>query len=122
MAEAPRPSPSSSLATFLVWPQFWTCPASNGFPPPVGSSFCPENEQIELALKSLIGVGFPFPVISPANAAVGVTTIATTTAAAAMSFLMLLPLRLRATDRPPQDRKSTRLNSSHLGISYAVFC
>src|SRR5258705_2999108 len=26
--------------------------------------------------------------------------------------------RLRAT----QDRKSTRLNSSHLGISYAVFC
>src|SRR5437899_6106938 len=23
---------------------------------------------------------------------------------------------------PPQDRKSTRLNSSHLGISYAVFC
>src|SRR5258705_10308492 len=27
------------------------------------------------------------------------------------------PLRLRQ-----QDRKSTRLNSSHLGISYAVFC
>src|SRR5205814_9343154 len=27
------------------------------------------------------------------------------------------------TSRPPkQDRKSTRLNSSHLGISYAVFC
>src|SRR5947199_5841030 len=24
--------------------------------------------------------------------------------------------------RPGQDRKSTRLNSSHLGISYAVFC
>src|SRR5262245_63720355 len=23
---------------------------------------------------------------------------------------------------PTQDRKSTRLNSSHLGISYAVFC
>src|SRR5262245_65120424 len=23
---------------------------------------------------------------------------------------------------PPPDRKSTRLNSSHLGISYAVFC
>jgi len=22
----------------------------------------------------------------------------------------------------PKDRKSTRLNSSHLGISYAVFC
>src|SRR5689334_24135047 len=24
--------------------------------------------------------------------------------------------------RPPQDRKSTRLNSSHSSISYAVFC
>src|SRR5262245_64391397 len=24
--------------------------------------------------------------------------------------------------RPATDRKSTRLNSSHLGISYAVFC
>src|SRR5205814_7599347 len=24
--------------------------------------------------------------------------------------------------RAPEDRKSTRLNSSHLGISYAVFC
>src|SRR5205814_6009423 len=30
----------------------------------------------------------------------------------------------RPDDRPKQggDRKSTRLNSSHLGISYAVFC
>src|SRR5205814_7758577 len=26
------------------------------------------------------------------------------------------------TDVPLRDRKSTRLNSSHLGISYAVFC
>src|SRR5205814_10573751 len=27
-----------------------------------------------------------------------------------------------ASDTPWRDRKSTRLNSSHLGISYAVFC
>src|SRR5258705_8254241 len=27
-----------------------------------------------------------------------------------------------AQERPLRDRKSTRLNSSHLGISYAVFC
>src|SRR2546430_8574791 len=26
------------------------------------------------------------------------------------------------TSRPPKDRKSTRLNSSHSQISYAVFC
>src|SRR5258705_4303394 len=28
----------------------------------------------------------------------------------------------RAVDQNEGDRKSTRLNSSHLGISYAVFC
>src|SRR5256885_5221663 len=33
-----------------------------------------------------------------------------------------LRVRQRAGDRPPVDRKSTRLNSSHLVISYAVFC
>src|SRR5947199_4454233 len=30
--------------------------------------------------------------------------------------------KLRATSDLNLDRKSTRLNSSHLGISYAVFC
>src|SRR3712207_8994450 len=29
---------------------------------------------------------------------------------------------LRDKTRPPGDRKSTRLNSSHANISYAVFC
>src|SRR5258705_933647 len=38
-----------------------------------------------------------------------------------------LPVRLVVVSQstglyPRQDRKSTRLNSSHLGISYAVFC
>src|SRR5262245_12337484 len=35
-----------------------------------------------------------------------------------------VPRLLRSSARcaPPLDRKSTRLNSSHLGISYAVFC
>src|SRR5256885_11833392 len=32
------------------------------------------------------------------------------------------PRRARRGDRELQDRKSTRLNSSHLVISYAVFC
>src|SRR6266478_6754571 len=30
--------------------------------------------------------------------------------------------RARAASAPPADRKSTRLNSSHSQISYAVFC
>src|SRR5256885_13312617 len=32
------------------------------------------------------------------------------------------PARREPSSRPPGDRKSTRLNSSHLVISYAVFC
>src|SRR5262245_63772529 len=45
--------------------------------------------------------------------------------------VVLSPMVRRAVDgehlgihprRAPPDRKSTRLNSSHLGISYAVFC
>src|SRR3712207_7904077 len=32
------------------------------------------------------------------------------------------PLRRRIPPPPPLDRKSTRLNSSHANISYAVFC
>src|SRR5437762_12865831 len=34
----------------------------------------------------------------------------------------LRPRRAGAVARPPRDRKSTRLNSSHRCISYAVFC
>src|ERR1039458_9535820 len=33
-----------------------------------------------------------------------------------------IPRRLTVVQSKPSDRKSTRLNSSHLGISYAVFC
>src|SRR5437868_9877218 len=32
------------------------------------------------------------------------------------------PRRPQDLSRPPGDRKSTRLNSSHVSISYAVFC
>src|SRR2546430_12486009 len=32
------------------------------------------------------------------------------------------PCRMRSDDLAPRDRKSTRLNSSHSQISYAVFC
>src|SRR3712207_8448015 len=32
------------------------------------------------------------------------------------------PQPLQSVEREPEDRKSTRLNSSHANISYAVFC
>src|SRR5262245_31243496 len=37
-------------------------------------------------------------------------------------FLPALSTMFAAVFSHPADRKSTRLNSSHLGISYAVFC
>src|SRR5256885_7028101 len=39
-----------------------------------------------------------------------------------VGFLQLAQLPRRASDQGHADRKSTRLNSSHLVISYAVFC
>src|SRR5262245_26723476 len=47
-------------------------------------------------------------------------------AAGLLGVLLAVPLRkhfIEDENLPfPEDRKSTRLNSSHLGISYAVFC
>src|SRR5690242_21542899 len=40
----------------------------------------------------------------------------------ALSFSLRLSQRERCHLRPFLDRKSTRLNSSHMSISYAVFC
>src|SRR5258705_4378441 len=41
---------------------------------------------------------------------------------AVQRFLYLFSLDRRSLSSENRDRKSTRLNSSHLGISYAVFC
>src|SRR5438045_5187341 len=40
----------------------------------------------------------------------------------AIAVVMPNEKKNRHRDRDLEDRKSTRLNSSHLGISYAVFC
>src|SRR5205814_9879468 len=45
-----------------------------------------------------------------------------TTVAGAVEETATLARATEATAVPETDRKSTRLNSSHLGISYAVFC
>src|SRR2546427_6345569 len=42
--------------------------------------------------------------------------------AAALSSYLLQPLPPWHQEKPGRDRKSTRLNSSHSQISYAVFC
>src|SRR5256885_1594269 len=62
----------------------------------------------------------------PADAAVaGVQAILIglgVSAAIGIPCLFLAPRLLALMGASPQDRKSTRLNSSHLVISYAVFC
>src|ERR1039458_6561742 len=48
---------------------------------------------------------------------------AVSTARASMHTMASAGRRCEVCERAPiRDRKSTRLNSSHLGISYAVFC
>src|SRR5258707_6823695 len=44
------------------------------------------------------------------------------TAAGQSRILTGFPLTMSAHADEPEDRKSTRLNSSHANISYAVFC
>src|SRR3712207_7641319 len=39
-----------------------------------------------------------------------------------IELLQLDPVAARDEEAPDRDRKSTRLNSSHANISYAVFC
>src|SRR3712207_7565743 len=48
--------------------------------------------------------------------------VLTTLLALGQDLLVNLEVLLAEEDEPDQDRKSTRLNSSHANISYAVFC
>src|SRR5512132_3150030 len=57
-----------------------------------GLSLCPENEQIDPARNVAIGVGFPLPVISPANAGPAIAqTNATARAPPASALLIPCP-------------------------------
>src|SRR5262245_64185888 len=64
-----------------------------------------EKEQLMRTLKIGLVITFFLAALAPAIS----TRVAALTATPAQS-------------RSSKDRKSTRLNSSHLGISYAVFC
>src|ERR1035438_10674016 len=65
----------------------------------------------------------PGATVTLTNADTGATRATTTDSTGLFRFLDLAPdtytVSVKATGL---DRKSTRLNSSHLGISYAVFC
>src|SRR5205814_8806464 len=56
------------------------------------------------------------------EAGAGVETVWFIGFALLFAFELSGPLDSQAVKSSDRDRKSTRLNSSHLGISYAVFC
>src|SRR5437899_9966215 len=79
-------------------------------PPPPRSTLFPYTTLFRSAMTYI-----PFT-ISATNAYSGPTT----EARASRRYVRARTAEISAS--PCRDRKSTRLNSSHLGISYAVFC
>src|SRR5204863_9086913 len=77
-----------------------------------------------------------FPTRRSSDLRVATAAVALLTAIAGLVFLLYprakpnepppppgrIGASLRLSDQIPEDRKSTRLNSSHVEISYAVFC
>src|ERR1035441_3664283 len=78
--------------------------------------------QIALALLAIAGAVFGLPYLIPVSPTVSLSYAAGFNNHAAVVFFILGSLLFAFLLPPRPDRKSTRLNSSHLGISYAVFC
>src|SRR3712207_8532794 len=62
------------------------------------------------------------PISPPGGSHSAGTTLATTSCCPCPCCLARRASRSAKAPRGPTDRKSTRLNSSHANISYAVFC
>src|SRR5437899_10007683 len=65
---------------------------------------------------------FPYTTLFRSPYALRMTTVILGTVASDVAYSILAPCRMMPCFSTAEDRKSTRLNSSHLGISYAVFC
>src|SRR2546427_3053876 len=66
---------------------------------------------------------FPYTTLFRSNASAKFDTVCVSMALATSMLVMALPdSRARCSPVVVTDRKSTRLNSSHSQISYAVFC
>src|SRR5256885_16839503 len=71
------------------------------------------TEIYTLSLHDALPISFPVPCFTMSKSASGIK---------GMALRRELPGKCAAPERSREDRKSTRLNSSHLVISYAVFC
>src|SRR5947199_8661147 len=85
----------------------------------------------ELFVVTLVNTGLPFNPLSlffliirrpPASTLFPYTTLFRSGIHVASYVTKLIPKKQLEQKLHETDRKSTRLNSSHLGISYAVFC
>src|SRR5207245_11246812 len=104
---------SSSPSSYIVLSYFALCYSSPFF----FSSFCVLSPSpiYPLSLHDALPIFF----VSPA---LGFALGSLLTLIVAWLFRSSSPLRVDNWFRNSQDRKSTRLNSSHGSISYAVFC
>src|ERR1035438_10798409 len=85
-------------------------------PQPVPRSAAP---RLRLALAALLVLFFLMIRRPPRSTLFPYTTLFRSGSTPWPSIIQSRPL---GSQPPNSDRKSTRLNSSHLGISYAVFC
>src|SRR5690606_39826107 len=103
-----------SLAWAVVYHGAWQ---TGAVPVPLNARLAPAE------LAAIIGDCEPAAVVAPADVLASVR--AAMPAGSATAWLALEPglVESEADPRPiPPDRKSTRLNSSHVKISYALFC
>src|SRR5438067_3928242 len=75
---------------------------------------------MSLFLQPLIHTFFPYTTLFRSSARTRAATLSCTRLMRAGGIARSASIRTPLVE--PQDRKSTRLNSSHVSISYAVFC
>src|SRR5690625_7045661 len=100
----PHGSITASQDRFLAWPPCWPCARPN-------PSVYPASFLHPVCKSSLRGPRAALPSQGPPS-----------TAPRYRSERHRFGLRWPRNPNSPVDRKSTRLNSSHVAISYAVFC
>src|SRR5690606_41691554 len=102
-----------------MWYVLFVLPASDPFPTR-RSSDLPRRAVVACVV---LGVATTFAIAAQQGFDVPTLIQAAPQMGIAIAFSVLLGLWFAATmRRSEEDRKSTRLNSSHVKISYAVFC
>src|SRR5690625_6206763 len=78
-------------------------------------------DAVVIGMGAMIGAGI-FAVIGPAVAVAGSAALLALLLAGVLAYCNAAASAQLAAVYPESDRKSTRLNSSHVATSYALFC